>query len=296
MKKDKKQVILFGGLGNQLFQYFFGLYFEKMEKKKVLFNENISQNFGSNHSNSLSSYLTIEVIPRKSKLHSKIFTIAMRVLMKLQRELKTSVISRIFRVYIAPNLGYLSEKDLDKNSNKFVGYFQTWRYFESIQGKIHFYNQLTPNRSDLYKDLSELVSSDSSIGIHIRRGDYLLLSQEYGILALGYYEKALQLLGGDSSSKIFIFSDNILEAKIFLSELDRNSDWTYVSGIGPLETMLLLGQCRKICISNSTFGYWAAQLGNPEAVVAPKKWFRNLEDPTDLVPTNWIKCPSEWQS
>jgi hypothetical protein len=75
--------------------------------------------------------------------------------------------------------------------------------------------------------------------------------------------------------------------------LDLN--WNYVAETEPLESLLLLGECQKICISNSTFGYWAAMLGNAENVVAPAKWFRNLEDPRDLLHPNWISIPSSWQ-
>lgn len=295
MKKDKAQVYLFGGLGNQLFQFYFGIYLNKVENKQVVFNESLSSSFGKSHGNLLSNVLSIETTPKKSKVVSKVQVFPIRVLIKIQTTFKSELFSKAAKFYFAPGTGFDAKRTPRELTKRNFGYFQTWRYFDAVGGKSHFYNALLKPRSESCLRTSELIKSQTSIGIHVRRGDYLPLAGEFGILALGYYEKALKHLGVNKETQIFLFSDDIDSAEKFLSGLAPNANWVYIRDTNPLESMLLLSQCQKICISNSTFGYWAAVLGEPVMVVAPNKWFRNLEDPIDLLPTNWALLSSEWQ-
>lgn len=295
MKYRKAQVYLFGGLGNQLFQYYFGIFLGVAQNRKVVYNESLATFYGNNHGTSLSTKLRMPT-DRGSAFLSRLLTIKVKFLGKLQKKLKHNWISRLCGFYIAPKNGFIPSEKLDVNSKHYVGYFQTWRYFEAIEGKKHFHTNFQAKLSVEYIRIAHLIKSGKSFGIHIRRGDYLALSGEFGILAIDYYERALKVLEIESEANIFVFSDDIEDARSFLSGISLGLKLNYVAETDPLESLLLLGECQKICISNSTFGYWAAMLGNAENVVAPAKWFRNLEDPRDLLHPNWISIPSSWQN
>jgi hypothetical protein len=296
MKNKDTQVFLFGGLGNQLFQYYFGLYLVKSEGKSVTFDESISKKFGNNHGTTLSSFLNIESRGSKSNLQSAISSFALRILIKVQDKVKIEKLLRTIRLYVATEVGFSYVHKPNTPLKRYFGYFQTWRYFDSVGGKSIFHENLQGPRSDQYLKYSELISSRKTIGIHVRSGDYLTLSDSYGLLASSYYDKALACLGLDEETQILLVSDDIDLAEGLLSGIAPKSNWINLRDTGPLESILLLGQCEKICISNSTFGYWAAMLGKAETVIAPDKWFRNLDDPKDLIPDNWLLQASEWQN
>jgi hypothetical protein len=59
--------------------------------------------------------------------------------------------------------------------------------------------------------------------------------------------------------------------------------------------MILMSRASDLIISNSTFSWWSAYISNKETnVVAPNKWFRDLEDPKMLIPEHWHQVDSQW--
>lgn len=55
--------------------------------------------------------------------------------------------------------------------------------------------------------------------------------------------------------------------------------------------MQLMSLCKHHVIANSSFSWWGAWLNaNPEkTVIAPKNWFRNGNNDSDLIPDEWIR-------
>ena len=47
-------------------------------------------------------------------------------------------------------------------------------------------------------------------------------------------------------------------------------------------------------IANSTFSWWGASLSENgrNRVVAPDKWFNLMDEPLDLIPSNWMRLPA----
>ena len=63
------------------------------------------------------------------------------------------------------------------------------------------------------------------------------------------------------------------------------------SGSESYRDMQLMSLCKHHVIANSSFSWWGAWLNaNPEkTVIAPKNWFRNGNNDSDLIPDEWIR-------
>lgn len=156
-----------------------------------------------------------------------------------------------------------------------VGYFQSNKYFDN--NKEIIIGLLTPNVFCERKDITS---------IHIRRGDYVNLTNEYvQLFDSDYYKKAMENIGGD----FIVVSDDINWCK----ENIKGKNITYSESKSEVEDLALMISCENNIIANSSFSWMGAYLNpNPnKIVVAPTKWFgKNLNHNTkDLIPKDWKK-------
>ena len=149
-------------------------------------------------------------------------------------------------------------------------------------------------------NLQEQARISKPVIVHIRRGDYLNHAETIGVLDFVYFKNALDIIPQNENSEFWIFSDSLTVAKDFarfahLPDL-RTQIIQAPSDSPDAESMLLMTLGSALVISNSTFSWWGAYLNkNADLIIAPKKWFKNLDDPTNLIPGNWIYCESVWQ-
>lgn len=124
-----------------------------------------------------------------------------------------------------------------------------------------------------YRDiLSEIISTNDYIVIHVRRGDFMFPQNntKHATMCKDYYKKAMSYFPKDS--KFMVVSDDIEWCK----ENIKAENITYSNGDMYTDFCLLLG-AKGIIYGNSTFGYWGALL-NPvkdKLVVANKFWYKN---------------------
>jgi hypothetical protein len=139
------------------------------------------------------------------------------------------------------------------------GYFQSYRYFDSIKNKIKRDFTFKPRMLNLNK-------RENTVAIHVRRTDYLGLSEYHTNLSEEYYAAALDTVAPFKNA--IVFSDDIEWCRSF--SLFKGFDFVHTD---PYEDLKLMTLCDRHILANSTFGWWGAYLSDTESVVAPKDWF-----------------------
>jgi hypothetical protein len=175
------------------------------------------------------------------------------------------------------------------------GRWQNEKYFSDIADDVRaafaFRNPLVGEAAAIADD----IRSSNSISVHVRRGDFVAfknVAQFMGNFDRSYYDRAFAYIAARvNQPKFFVFSDDIDWCK---ENLKTSHPTVYVpaSAEGPKAAfhLELMSLCKHNITANSTFSWWGAWLnGNPEKiVVAPKKWYADGRDETDVVPREWI--------
>jgi hypothetical protein len=291
----KLQIV--GGLGNQLFQFYAGVYLAKRTDSEVIIDFSKVALSGTVHESSIDQL----VLGNEYQSHlikiSFLKSMIWRIHQKLVREIHCLRFFslKILRIYQSTQIGFDPLVDKLTPPIEIHGYFQSWRYLEDCR-ILGIEDPKLGTFSDWYKSLREQIISEKAIGVHVRRGDYLSLTDSFGILGDGYYSEALKLAQAKNPGRnVYVFSDDIALARSLFPDSNFNFVSEPIDSIAA-ESMFLMSACSALIIANSTFSWWGAALGNKEKdVYAPQKWFRNLEDPNDLIPANWIRVKSSWK-
>lgn len=174
-----------------------------------------------------------------------------------------------------------------------VGYWQSERYFIDIADRIRADFTLAQTMSDDNSRLLELARSDRSVGLHVRRGDFVSLNnaaQMHGLCSIDYYRRAISLVRNRCPEcRFLVFSDDPEWAR---AELPLDPSAVFVTGNAerPEQDLALMSACKHHIIANSSFSWWAGWLGySPDQVViAPSPWYASPKlDARDLAVARW---------
>lgn len=164
------------------------------------------------------------------------------------------------------------------------GFFQSWKYFENI--KQDLLDVYFKPADEVLQQLNKYVISEHSLGISVRRGDYLMLQENHCVLGLDYYQAVLNKYFTDNVDQIYVFSDDVEWCRAVFGE-----DVIFVQDtIGT--QLFLMSKMKHLILSNSTFAWWGAYLNQQNGlVIAPTPWFGpNYQDKetSDLYYPSWI--------
>jgi hypothetical protein len=177
--------------------------------------------------------------------------------------------------------------NLEKDANyNIIGYFQSEKYFKNVESEVRKNFEFLDYIQEDCRDM--IPTMKNCIALHIRRGDYLINSDNHCNLNLKYYEEALNYF--DPTRQVVIFSDDTEWCK----EQDLFSDDRFLVSEtnSSYHDLYLMSNCSDFIIANSTFSWWGAWLANRGKVIAPQQWFGpalNHKDTKDLYPQGWIK-------
>lgn len=194
------------------------------------------------------------------------------------------------------------------------GYWQTEKYFESVEDEVRRAFDTEKLLEYLEKDsLGKAVQANAdkmsveywlqritaaeSVSVHIRRGDYLLPENQrlFGnICTEAYYRKAMnEMRQNYPECRFFLFTNdkewmrerlNAYEKTSMGSENESTIDTKDIEIVdmgkqNDYAEFVLMSKCRHNILANSSFGWWASYLNkNPDkTVLVPDIWLNGWD-------------------
>lgn len=291
-------VCLYGGLGNQMFQYSYGMILADHINLPLIIDDSYF-----NHQPKKDTKRAIEI---------EQFNIYFE---RLSNSSEKKIYKKIRFFYNIPFLGnflggfysYLvhysnisksSFEKIPKTGKLFLNdYFQKVDFIESHRNSLR---KLFVPKAEIINfcktlDCYDFIKNNNNVvSIHVRRGDYLSNKSAlkfHGVLEKSYYLDAIEYIKSMVKNPKFIFfSDDIHWVKNEF--LDFSSDSFFVGDQTKKYSSVdiyLMSLCSHNIIANSTFSWWGAWLNsNPNNVtIAPNKWFVGHEN-KDLKVSTWV--------
>ena len=263
-----------GGLGNQLFQYAYGLY---MSKKYILPLKFDKSNFVNSSRKYSLDWFNINIAEAPNRKKNLIVYIK-----NLIKKIKIKIYSILGIIYNDTCLG----------AGIFEGYWHSIRYSEAMKNKLK--ETIVPRKFpfSLNKIVKQLESHES-VMVHVRKGDYVTnkkINKLFGTCDFIYYNNAIEeVLNLIPNSKFYVFSDNIEWAKL---NLKPKTKLRFISKyLSDTEQFWLMTRCKHHIISNSSFSWWAAWLGDnkKKITIYPDPWYDRLNYNKSIFPNHWFK-------
>jgi hypothetical protein len=287
-------VQLNGGLGNQLFQYAAGRSISLTLGVELLLNPvGIARSWRKQTARPFELWR----YDIKARLATE----------REQRELRCAKLASQIGLH-STHWNVLLEHSLDYNGafagvsamTYLIGYWQSHRYFKGYEALIA--NEMTPTMalSSGSARRAGKIESGVSVGIHVRRGDYVTLkaaSKCHGVLPSTYYELALtRIREAYQNLQYYVFSDDPNWCRNNLPFLEQSAEFIDSNtGLDAWQDLFLLSRCRHLVIANSSFSWWGGWLSDQfqgtqdRIVIAPWRWFANVPAGDDRYPSHWLR-------
>lgn len=274
---------LIGGLGNQMFQYAFGLGLAQETDQELFIDVSGFENYDL-HALAIDNFAISGKRLPKSEIHR--IPARYRGASRVQESVQ-SLLGRFRSAKSAPltlrrekPFGFHSEYLAPEQNLYLDGYWQGESFFPQMQDTLRNEFALMDLLSSKSLDLSAEMADCESVAVHVRRGDYVTDSETgkiYRSLDARYYQTCLQNLKQHiRNPKVFLFSNDI---DWCLTHLNVGIPFTPVAhndATTAHEDLYLMSRCRHSVIANSTFSWWGAFLGadhSSRRVYYPDPWF-----------------------
>jgi hypothetical protein len=290
------EIVVAGGLGNQMFQYALGRHLSIVSMQDVVLNLDW---FVAENTRAALNY-RLGIFPiwpriRRSFGEGREAALARRVRRRVER---APLVRRLrgVELFVERSLAF-DPKVLELRTGAILqGYWQSERYFRGSEDVVRrdFTFPALSNPRDL--EVAALTRSRPCVSVHVRRTDYITNKSAaafHGLCGLDYYARALEHVsaGIPDLTRVFFSDDPQWVRESFqLAPHDVVVSWNQDET--QYRDMQLMSLCQHHIIANSTFSWWGAWLdpSPTKRVVAPKQWFADLTVPTsDICPSSWTR-------
>lgn len=307
-KPSSIHVKLYGGIGNQLFQLACGLAIRG--NRKLILDLDLNSSDGAIVQFYLPNGTDVDFYKaptKKGRIFLKLCNLNLRLstytslsfmketlylLSRFSLSCLLSIRNRNVTKVLAPRgLGY-SDLSSSVKHLYLVGYAQSYIWSENSEVCSQLAKMRLRKSSKFLDSMISKLESAKVLGVHVRLGDYLR-NPQFGQLSENYYRQAIQQgLEVHKFESIWVFSNDMSEARLqlkFLDELGLDITWVDDSNLSAPELMMAISRCSGLVLANSTFGWWSARLSenSTQYVSIPNPWFANIDSPRLLSPENW---------
>jgi hypothetical protein len=276
-------VKVWGGIGNQLFQYVFGQYLHYRYNVEVMYDDN--------------SYVSNDKL-RKSELCALDANIIFdnQCSFSRYRGLKNRWMRLWFQ--LNPMKHYVCEGNRIPERFKknhiyfFQGYWQNELYYSWLKQNCPSFDLVSRNMpQELMVVKDKIISTPDSVSVHVRRGDYFAPQniKKYGVCDVNYFNRSIELFKERLKNPVyFVFSDDLDWVSNNIS-LPPNTILVPNYEVDQFLYIELMSLCHHHIISNSSFSWWGAVLNEhaDDFVVSPKRWLLTTEKTIAL--NKWTK-------
>lgn len=268
----RKYVFIFGGLGNQLFQYSLAVYLRDEFVSDVVLIDCTSGFNSKRRFHLVNGGFETFICPWPISLGA-------RLILKFFYTYFRKLLCNMGSIYYETGLTCGFDELKLRNSKFYWGYWQNIKFAKYSKTAVKNLLNLNPSASP----------SNMKLGVHIRRGDFVQRkkSSQHDVTSPYYFNKAISKISGyfnGHNYDVILFSDDPEWCKANIFDIDG----AYINGSSTdeLADFVSLCQCNHFVISNSTFSWWASFLSdyNHKVVVLPRYWLRGIETrSTDLL-------------
>lgn len=301
------RLILFGGLGNQMFQYM---------TARELFGENfiIDTSFMQNSEYTfelpdLAQLTLVESIKyeakKKTYFEKKAFLAILKVSSIQERKsLKYKILVQVRKIFyfifsqtaftgyhLIPGngIGWSSLSAPGDRKCVLIGNFHSYRWIN--QNLNQYRNELKLKQDNkTFGFINKNIDGSKRLIVHVRLGDYLRIP-ELNVVGRNYFKGAIiEAFSVYEYDEIWVFTNDIGKVKDYLDESNQAKYRFFDSDqFTSAETLEIMKIGDGYVLSNSTYSWWGAFLSHkdPVSILIPSKWYRSTPEPLDLIPKSW---------
>ena len=301
------RLILFGGLGNQIFQYI---------TARELFGENfiIDTSFMQNSQYTfelpdLAQLTLVESIKYEAKKKTHFEKKAFLAILKLssiqeRKSLKYKTLVQVRKIcyfifsqtaftgyHLIPGngIGWSSLSVPGDRKCVLIGNFHSYRWIS--QNLNQYRNELQLKQDNkTFGFINKNIGGSKRLIVHVRLGDYLRIP-ELNVVGRNYFKGAIiEAFSVYEYDEIWVFTNDMSKVKDYLDESNQAKYRFFDSDqFTSAETLEIMKIGEGYVLSNSTYSWWAAFLSHkdPVSILIPSKWYRSTPEPLYLIPKSW---------
>jgi hypothetical protein len=281
---------IFGGLGNQMFQYAAGRALALRHRTELALDLRAFESY-TLHRYALSRLRIEARVADAAELRHY----GRRKLALISR----LPLGRVRRYHVERTFGARAGWARVPADAYLSGYFQSEFFFAEAAERLRHEFLPVAALGRANEDALALIAGCESVALHVRRGDYVsdkATLDIHGACSAGYYRQAVELMRERvRAPRFFVLSNDLDWARqnVALPGDTVFVDWNASS---PELDLHLMSRCRHHVIANSTFSWWGAWLASHpgQVVIAPRPWFdsRALDD-SGVLPPRWTRIDKD---